>query len=56
MYFFSVLLVGNNYEIITQIDKVVSIDMGEIGLNRGDYYGYWSGVVRPYLNWTNKKI
>jgi len=56
LYFFSVLLVGNNYEIITQIDKVVSIDMGEIGLNRGDYYGYWSGVVRPYLNWTNKKI
>ena len=56
VYFFSVLLVGNNYEIITQLDKIVAVEVDEIGLHRGDYYGYWSGAVRPYLKWTNKKI
>lgn len=56
LYFFSVLLVGNNYEIITQLDKIVAIEIEEIGINRGDYYGYWSGVVRPYFEWQNVKI
>ena len=56
VYFFSVLLVGNNYEIITQLDKIVAVEMDEIGLHRGDYFGHWSGVVRPYFEWSNKKM
>lgn len=56
VYYFSVLLVGNNYELICQLDKVVAIEMNEIGTYRHNYFGYWSGVVRPYLEWTNTKI
>jgi len=52
-YFFTVLLVGNNYEIITQLDKVVAIEVDEEGTHRGNYFGYWGGVVRPYLKWEN---
>ena len=55
-YFFSVLLVGNNLEIITQLDKIVAIDVDEKGTHRGDYYGYWGGVLRPYLKWENTQI
>ncbi|MFY8180899.1 MAG: polysaccharide ABC transporter ATP-binding protein [Flavobacterium sp.] len=56
VYYFSVLLIGNNYELITQLDKVVAVEMEEEGIYRENYYGYWSGVVRPYLLWTNLKI
>ncbi|MEC4004436.1 ABC transporter ATP-binding protein [Flavobacterium sp. SUN052] len=56
VYFFSVLLVGNNYEIITQLDKIVAVDVDEEGLYRENYYGYWAGAVRPYLEWTNSKM
>jgi len=52
-YYFTVLLVGNNYEIITQLDRVVSVDMQEEGTERGNYFGYWGGSVRPYLKWEN---
>jgi lipopolysaccharide transport system ATP-binding protein len=55
-YFFTVLLVGNNFEIITQLNKIVAIDVDEEGTYRGDYYGYWGGVVRPYLKWENTQI
>lgn len=56
VYFFSVLLVGNNYELIAQVDKVVAVNLDEEGRYRESYYGYWSGVVRPYLEWSNSKI
>ena len=56
VYFFSVLLIGNNYELIAQVDKVVAVEMEEEGRYRENYYGYWSGVVRPYLEWSTSKI
>lgn len=55
-YYFTVLLVGNNYEIITQLDKVVAIEVDEEGTHRSNYFGYWGGVVRPYLKWDNELI
>lgn len=55
-YFFTVLLVGKNYEIIAQVDKIVSIDLDEIGTQRKEYFGYWAGAVRPYLKWDNEKM
>lgn len=55
-YFFSVILVGNNFEIIAQLDNVVAIDIDEQGIYRKDYFGFWGGIVRPYLNWENTKI
>ncbi len=56
VYFFTVLLVGNNYELIAQLEKVVAVELDEEGLYRENYYGYWSGAVRPYLEWTNSKV
>jgi lipopolysaccharide transport system ATP-binding protein len=55
-YFATIILVGKNFEIISQLDKVISIEMKEKGTNRGDYFGFWGGVVRPVLNWSNNKI
>ncbi|CAH0334879.1 Vitamin B12 import ATP-binding protein BtuD [Flavobacterium sp. CECT 9288] len=55
-YYFTVILVGNNFEIITQLDKIVSVEIGEKGIHRKNYFGYWGGIVRPYLNWSNQKI
>jgi lipopolysaccharide transport system ATP-binding protein len=55
-YHFTVLLVGNNFEIITQLDKIVAIEIDEAGTNRNNYYGYWAGVVRPYLEWNNQLV
>lgn len=52
-YYFTFLLIGNNYELIVQLDKVISVDLEEEGLNRGNYFGYWAGTVRPYLKWDN---
>ncbi len=56
VYYFSVFLVGNQFEIIAQLDKVISIEMDEEGLYRRNYFDHWSGVVRPYLDWSNRKI
>ena len=55
-YFCTVLLVGNNFEIIAQLDKIVAVELDEEGGSREGYYGYWGGVVRPYLNWENIRI
>jgi len=55
-YFFTILLVGNNFEIITQLDKIVVMDVQEEGTRRGNYFGKWNGIVRPYLKWDNTLI
>ena len=55
-YYFTVLLVGNNFEILAQLDKIVSIEFNEEGSQRGDYFGNWNGALRPYFNWTNDLI
>jgi lipopolysaccharide transport system ATP-binding protein len=55
-YYFTILLVGNNFKIITQLDKIVSVNIEEFGDRKGSYFGYWGGVVRPYLDWENNVI
>jgi lipopolysaccharide transport system ATP-binding protein len=52
-YFFTVLLVGNNFDIITQLDHIVGFEAEEKGTKREGYFGYWGGVVRPYFKWKN---
>jgi len=52
-YYFTVLLIGNNFDLIAQLDKVVAADFDEEGTKRGEYFGYWAGAVRPYLKWDN---
>ena len=48
----SALLVNTDRaRIITQLDRIVSVDINDLGIDRKGYYGYWGGVVRPLLNW-----
>lgn len=55
-YFFTILLIGNNFELIEELEKIVSIETNEKGTNRGAFYGHWSGMIRPYFDWVTKKV
>ena len=55
-YFISVLLIGNNFELVQELEKIVSFETNELGLYRGDFFGNWSGGVRPYFEWQNIKL
>ncbi|WP_316632857.1 ABC transporter ATP-binding protein [uncultured Flavobacterium sp.] len=55
-YFFSVLLIGNNFELIVNLEKVVSVEFQEKGSKRGDFFDIWSGSLRPYFDWSNSEV
>jgi lipopolysaccharide transport system ATP-binding protein len=50
----SVLVWANNYTISHREDYVVEFDMHESIDARADYFGDWSGVVRPLLDWETQ--
>ena len=50
-YYVSYLLVGKNFEIICQLERVITIKMEDNGINRGNFFGQWSGLTRPKLLW-----
>lgn len=50
-YYISYFLVGKNFEIICQLEKVIFIKMEDKGINRGNFYGNWAGLTRPKLLW-----
>jgi len=50
----SVLVWANNYTISHREDYVVEFDMHESVDARADYFGNWSGVVRPLLDWETQ--
>ncbi|WP_457617999.1 ABC transporter ATP-binding protein [Lutibacter sp.] len=52
-YFFTILLVGSNNKIISQLDKVVSVEFKERGDDRENYFGTWKGIIRPMFKWKN---
>ncbi|WP_164875555.1 ABC transporter ATP-binding protein [Apibacter sp. HY039] len=53
IYFITVLLVGENFKIITELDKIIKLDLKDVLEGRSDYIGTWNGVVRPKLKWDN---
>lgn len=53
-YSFSALLVEGGSHVIAQQDKIVSIDMIDVGTTSGNYFGDWRGVVRPLLQWKTQ--
>ncbi len=53
--FFSFYLVGESYNVITQLDKIIKINLFDDGQLRGGYFGYWGGSLRPNLNWETQK-
>ena len=52
----SVLVWANNYTISHREDYVVEFDMHESIDARADYFGGWSGVVRPLLDWETQYL
>ena len=50
----SVLVWANNYTISHREDYVVEFDMHDSIDARADYFGGWSGVVRPLLDWETQ--
>lgn len=52
--FFSVLLIGDNFEQLAYIEKIVSVELHEKGDNRVGFFGKWSGLVRPYFKWNSE--
>ncbi|GEN68901.1 ABC transporter ATP-binding protein [Chryseobacterium rhizosphaerae] len=53
VYYISVLLVGENFTIITELDKIIRLELKDVLEGRSDYMGRWNGVVRPKLEWKN---
>jgi len=47
----------NNAAIIeVEIPEVISFNMRDSGVNRGNFTGNWLGAVRPILHWSGEKI
>jgi lipopolysaccharide transport system ATP-binding protein len=55
-YIASILLVERANQVIAQADKVVSVDMIDLGEYRGGYYGHWGGIIKPLLDWKTEPI
>ena len=52
----SVIVWANNYSISHREDYVVEFEVHESKENRADYFGGWSGVVRPLLDWKTEQL
>lgn len=55
-YSFSVLLIEHGRHVIAQVNRSVTAEMFDGGANRGVYFGYWGGVVRPNLAWVTERL
>jgi lipopolysaccharide transport system ATP-binding protein len=47
---------GNPHQVDVEIPEVVSFDVHDPGDTRGDWVGFWTGLVRPILPWTGERI
>jgi lipopolysaccharide transport system ATP-binding protein len=47
---------GNDHKIDVVIPEVISFNVLDLGDSRGDWTGYWLGLVRPILPWTGERI
>lgn len=55
-YDLTLLLVENGREVVAQVERIVSLEMVDLGESRGGFYDFWGGVVRPRLNWQTSQI
>lgn len=44
------------YSMVLKEDNILSLSILDSAEVRGDYLGYWSGVIRPYLNWETENL
>jgi lipopolysaccharide transport system ATP-binding protein len=52
----SVVVWADNYSISHREDCVVEFQVYDSAAARGDYFGGWSGVIRPPLEWTTEHL
>jgi lipopolysaccharide transport system ATP-binding protein len=52
----SVLVWANNYTVSHREDYVVEFEVHDTAETRADYFGGWSGVIRPILEWETQPV
>jgi lipopolysaccharide transport system ATP-binding protein len=52
-YAVTLLLVERGRHVVAQADRAVSVEMVDLGEQRGGYFGRWGGVIRPLLEWSS---
>jgi hypothetical protein len=52
----SVIVWADNYSVSHREDCVVEFEVHDTAEARGDYFGEWSGVVRPLLEWETRPL
>ena len=55
-YAVSLYIWRNHYQVISRVDSALSFRLQDYGAARGDYYGGWSGVIRPSLRWRSTEL
>lgn len=55
-YEITVIICASNYRDCFQEDKIVRFNIVDSGNVRGDYFGGYSGLVRPLLTWVTTKV
>jgi|GEM_PF-7008920 len=55
-YVVSLYIWRNHYQVISRVDSALSFRLQDYGAARGDYYGGWSGVIRPSLQWKSTEL
>jgi lipopolysaccharide transport system ATP-binding protein len=56
IYEITLIICANNYKDCFQEDKIIRFNVVDSGEVRGDYFGGYSGAIRPLLAWTTTKI
>ena len=49
-------MIGDNFELIVELEKIVSIEFQEEGTKRANFFDIWSGSLRPYFDWSNAEV
>ena len=54
-YFATIILAERARHVLAHAQQAIAIDMIDFGEDRGGYFGYWGGVVRPKLDWRTER-
>ena len=55
LYKVNILVVKNGREIVALAEDAVFIQKVDSGLKRGTFFGTWSGITRPILDWKTER-
>lgn len=55
-YILSLIFFGSNYTDSKIISDIIKIEILDDVESRGDYFGHWSGLIRPMLEWETFEI